>query len=237
MLALILVAASVGLSNLAASIGIGVGGVGRGTRLRVVAIFGVLEAAMPILGLVIGRSLASSIGRETKWFAAALLIAVGVYGVVQAVRAGALANIRRRPGEPSESRQHLVRQGPAWQAAAPAQAGQPAEAHRSALVSAGPGRGDRPGLLGRDGGRESVKLLVTGVALSMDNLIAGFALGAYQVNIVAGALVFGAVSIAMSLAGLEFGARLGKHAGESGELIGGVVLIGVGIAIASGALG
>jgi len=40
----------------------------------------------------------------------------------------------------------------------------------------------------------------------------------------------------MSLAGLEFGALIGNRAG-GGEFMGGVVLIGVGVAIGTGALG
>ena len=59
MLALLLVAVSLGLSNFAASIGIGVSGVDARTRLRVGVIFGVFEGAMPILGLLAGRSLAA----------------------------------------------------------------------------------------------------------------------------------------------------------------------------------
>src|SRR5580658_8685802 len=86
MLALVLVAVSVGLSNLAAAVGIGVGGVTMATRMRVVLTFGLLEAGMPIIGLLIGHSLASSIGREAKWMAAVLLAGVGGYGIVMAVR-------------------------------------------------------------------------------------------------------------------------------------------------------
>jgi manganese efflux pump family protein len=180
-LALIIVAASVGLSNMAAAIGLGAGGISRGTRLRVIVIFGVLEAGMPIVGLLLGHGLASTLGRQTKWLAAALLVAVGIYSIVQVVR---------NPGTAKES------------------------------------RSDEP-----------VKLLLTGLALSLDNLVAGFALGAYQVNVVVGAIVFGAVSVALSLAGLEFGARIGRRLGDSGELLGGVALIGVGAAIGFGALG
>ena len=47
MLPLLLVAASVGLSNLAAAIGIGFGGVTARTRIRVAVVFGVFEAGMP----------------------------------------------------------------------------------------------------------------------------------------------------------------------------------------------
>jgi putative Mn2+ efflux pump MntP len=40
----------------------------------------------------------------------------------------------------------------------------------------------------------------------------------------------------LSLAGLELGDRLGTNVGERGELIGGLVLIAVGIAVANGIL-
>ena len=39
------------------------------------------------------------------------------------------------------------------------------------------------------------------------------------------------------MAGLEFGARVGKRSGQRGEIIGGAVLIGVGVAIGAGAIG
>jgi putative Mn2+ efflux pump MntP len=55
-LALLLVALSLGLSNFAAAIGIGVTGVDAGTRLRVGLIFGISEAGMPILGLLLATA-------------------------------------------------------------------------------------------------------------------------------------------------------------------------------------
>ena len=54
MLALLLAAVPVGLSNLAAAIGIGFGGVTARTRVQVAVVFGAFEAGMPIVGLVIG---------------------------------------------------------------------------------------------------------------------------------------------------------------------------------------
>jgi manganese efflux pump family protein len=48
--------------------------------------------------------------------------------------------------------------------------------------------------------------------------------------------VIGAVSVALSLLGLELGHRLGKRTGARGEILGGLVLIGVGAAIAAGVL-
>jgi manganese efflux pump family protein len=186
MVALLLVAASLGLSNLAAAVGIGVSGVDARARLRVGVIFGIFETAMPILGLLAGRGLAATLGRAAHWIGAALLIATGVYAVIQAVRS------QRHDGAD--------------------------ETHEAGAA------------------QPTRRLLVTGLALSIDNLAVGFALGTFHVNLVVAAIVIGAVSVAMSLAGLELGRYLGARAGDRGEILGGLVLIGVGVAIAAGVL-
>ena len=85
-------------------------------------------------------------------------------------------------------------------------------------------------------GQRTGRLLVTGAALSIDNLAVGFALGTFHLNLVVAAIVIGAVSVTLSLIGLELGSRIGTRTGERGELIGGLVLIGVGAVIAAGLL-
>lgn len=80
------------------------------------------------------------------------------------------------------------------------------------------------------------KLLLVGLALSIDNLVIGFALGSEHVAVLAAGLIIAATSVSLSLVGLEFGSRIGARFGERGEMIGGVVLVGVGIAVAAGAL-
>jgi manganese efflux pump family protein len=79
-------------------------------------------------------------------------------------------------------------------------------------------------------------LLLTGLALSIDNLAVGFALGTYHVSLIVAAAVIGATSVTLSLVGLELGGRLGAGIVDRGELVGGLVLVGVGIAIAAGVL-
>src|SRR5579859_5519406 len=86
MVALLLVAASLGLSNFAAAAGIGVSGVDGRTRLRVGIVFGVFETAMPLVGLLLGRGLAGTLGRAAHWIGAGLLIVTGIYALVQAAR-------------------------------------------------------------------------------------------------------------------------------------------------------
>jgi len=58
-IALLLAAVAVGLSNLAAAIGIGVTGVNARVRLQVGLVFGVFEAGMPVVGLLIGQRFAT----------------------------------------------------------------------------------------------------------------------------------------------------------------------------------
>ncbi len=175
----LLLAVALGLSNFAAAIGIGVSGVSRNVRVRVAVVFGLFEAGMPVVGLVLGQSLASGLGQAARGLGAAALIAVGAVGLRQAWRS-----------------RGADREAPSW----------------------------------RTG-----RVLISGLALSIDNLAAGFALGAYHTSLALAAVVFGLVSVVMSLAGLELGARIGIAAGERSELIASVILIAVGAAIAAGA--
>ena len=74
------------------------------------------------------------------------------------------------------------------------------------------------------------RVVASGLALSADNLAAGFALGAYHTGLAVAATVFGVVSVIMSLAGLELGATLGAGAGDRSELVASVMLVAVGSA-------
>jgi manganese efflux pump family protein len=190
-IALFLAAVAVGLSNLAASIAIGVTGVTARTRLQVSLVFGVFESGMPIVGLLIGQRIASGLGQAVRWPGAILLMLVGAFALVRSLREG--------------------RKNPAGDAAQPAAA---------PVVP--------PSRLG--------PLLISGFVLSLDNLVVGFALGTYRVDILSGAILIGAVSVAMSLAGLELGGLLGRWAGQRSEQMSGLILILVGAAIAGGAL-
>jgi manganese efflux pump family protein len=189
-IALFLAAAAVGLSNLAAAIGIGMAGVNARVRLRVGVVFGVFEAGMPIVGLLIGRGLATEVGVVVRWPGAILLMLIGGLGVVRSVRA-------RRPGPSSP------------------------DAQADMVI--------RPG--------GTIRLLLSGLVLSLDNLVIGFALGTYGTSVAVGATVIGAVSVGLSLAGLELGRLLGRWAGRRSDQMSGLILILVGAALAGGAFG
>jgi putative Mn2+ efflux pump MntP len=65
-LTLILAALAVGLGNFGASVGIGMSGANKATRIRVGLVFGVFEAGMPLVGLLAGRgSVAGSYSRHS----------------------------------------------------------------------------------------------------------------------------------------------------------------------------
>ena len=179
MFALVLAAVSVGLSNFAAAVAIGVSGVDARTRLEVGIVFGAFEVGSPIVGLALGNSLSHELGGSARWLGGGLLVAAGLYGLV--------TGRRRSEDEPA--------------------------------ASAGMSRG---------------RLVLTGAALSIDNLVIGFALGAYHVSVVVAALVIGVISVGLSLIGLELGSRIGARTGDLAEVVGSVVLMAVGAAIAAG---
>ncbi len=172
-LALLLVAGSLGLDNFAASIAIGLSGVDQTLRVRIALAFGLFEALMPAIGLLLGRQLSGTLGDWAHVIGGLLLITVGIQTVVAGVRSSAMG-----------------------------------------LADAGLGR-----------------ILALAAGLSIDNLIVGFALGAYRAPLVLSIAIIAGVSVGLSLVGLELGAKLGTRVEHRSELLSGVVLISVGAAI------
>lgn len=177
MLALLLVALSVGLDNFGASTALGLGGVDGNLRLRVAAIFGVFEGGVPVVGVLAGHAVSRRLGAGAPVLAGTLLGLMGLYTVMSEL----VGN--RRPAR---------------------------------ATNAG-----------------TTRLLVLGAVLSVDNLVIGFALGAKPVSLALAAVVIAVVSVALSLLGLELGERVGPRLGTRGELLGGVLLVAVGVAVAT----
>jgi manganese efflux pump family protein len=74
-------------------------------------------------------------------------------------------------------------------------------------------------------------LLVLSVATSIDALAAGLSFALLDVAITAPVLIIGAVTFCMSLAGVAIGARGGHLFEKKIEVLGGVILIGIGLKI------
>ncbi|HYM66087.1 MAG TPA: manganese efflux pump MntP family protein [Patescibacteria group bacterium] len=182
-LSLLLVSVSVGLSNFAGAIGIGLSGIDSRTRLRVGLAFGLFEAVMPLLGLLLGDAVHNFFGHYAKYIGGGILVLTGAYTIWQ----GRRTETEKAPPKPQ--------------------------------------------------GLRTRHLMFTALALSIDNLAVGFALAIYHIQIVLAAATMGAVSVAMSLAGLELGKRLGERVEAWSEELSGGVLILVGVAIAAGILG
>jgi len=159
LLSLLLVSVSVGLSNFAGAMGIGLSGISVRTRIRVGIAFGFFEALMPVLGLLLGEAVAGFFGHYGKYVGGAILILTGAYTIIQA---------RKTANEQKGRMPRSVRMQ---------------------------------------------SLIITALALSIDNLAVGFALAVYHVDIVLAAVTFGVVSIIMSLLGLGAGAPSGQARG------------------------
>jgi putative Mn2+ efflux pump MntP len=179
-LALVLSAFAVGLDNFAAAIGIGIAGVDARIRVRVAVIFGFFEAAMPLVGLLVGHGSAHSLGQATRYVGGGLLAAAGLWSLLQARR----TNIADHANDDVRNAPHDI--GP---------------------------------------------LLVTGLALSIDNLVIGFGLGVTNTPLLASLLVFAVVSVGLTLAGLELGRTIGARMQGQADWVAGVVLIVVGVLI------
>lgn len=77
----------------------------------------------------------------------------------------------------------------------------------------------------------SKKLLLTGLALSIDNLVIGFSLGTADVALVGAVISIGVMSVLLSLIGLEIGNRLKASVSGYSELFSGGILVIVGLAV------
>ncbi len=99
MLKLIALIVPLGLDSFAVAAALGIAGVSGRDRLRVSALFGAFEAAMPLLGFAIGAPIGHAIGADADYVAVALLAGVGLYMLLaedeqgEARRAGELTRL------------------------------------------------------------------------------------------------------------------------------------------------
>ncbi len=74
-------------------------------------------------------------------------------------------------------------------------------------------------------------VIVRSVATSIDALAAGMSMAFIGVSIYLPSVVIGIVAAVMTAIGIRFGSRLGRRGGRWAEVLGGVVLIGIGLQI------
>ncbi len=91
-------------------------------------------------------------------------------------------------------------------------------------------------LFGRKDGRRTnghnlATLLVLSVATSIDALAVGISFSLLDIDIILPACIIGIVTFLISLAGVVIGRKAGHHLESKAEVLGGVILIGIGLKI------
>lgn len=74
-------------------------------------------------------------------------------------------------------------------------------------------------------------LVMLSIATSIDALAVGLSLALLDVNVLWSALLIGGVSAILSLVGLHLGNQLGLRFGKSMEILGGIILLGIGLRV------
>jgi putative Mn2+ efflux pump MntP len=78
---------------------------------------------------------------------------------------------------------------------------------------------------------KGLTLLMLAVATSIDALAVGLSFAFLKIAIFYASILIGIVAFAMTLVGMVFGNKLGELFGKRAEMIGGLVLIGIGVKI------
>ena len=86
MLALLLVSPLLGVDNLAAAASLGLAGWSWRACLRVCAVFGGYAAVAPLVGLLLGESVAAGIGSSSRFLGGGVLVVLGLLRLVTALR-------------------------------------------------------------------------------------------------------------------------------------------------------
>lgn len=79
-------------------------------------------------------------------------------------------------------------------------------------------------------------LILLSIAVSIDAFAVGLSLGLLSISVWYPALVIGVVTAALSLAGLRIGTSFGMRFGPAVQILGGVILIGIGVRLVAAAL-
>jgi len=74
-------------------------------------------------------------------------------------------------------------------------------------------------------------LVLLSIATSIDALAVGLSLAMADTSILTASLIIGFVSFALAIAGYLLGSRLGERFGKHMELLGGLILVGIGIKV------
>ncbi|MHB8510054.1 MAG: manganese efflux pump MntP [Candidatus Dormibacteria bacterium] len=77
---------SASLSNFGGAIGLGVLPLERRHKVEIIATFLAMEIVMPVAGIAVGSRVAGAVGARAKFFSGLVLIAIGLYTIVETRR-------------------------------------------------------------------------------------------------------------------------------------------------------
>lgn len=192
---------------------------------RVAAVFGVFQGLMPVIGWALGSRFSGAIVELAPWIAFVLLLGVGGHMLYEALH----GDDDGPADEPSAPDAPIV-------AGAPSELSAPIGARpRSSggAVAVAVSASTAPTLTADE--RRPVlslrMLLVLGVATSIDALAVGVTFAVLDVAIVPAVLLLAGTTFVLAGLGVRLGARVGHRLGSRAEIIGGIVLIGIGLKI------
>jgi putative Mn2+ efflux pump MntP len=145
------------------------------SALRIALAFGLFQGAMPVIGWLLGTSLAGYIAPVDHWVAFVLLLLIGGKMIWEATR----------PGDGNE----------------------------------------------RTGRLRTRELVALAVATSVDALAVGLSFAFLDVPIGPAALLIGGITAGLAFVGVLLGHRAGVRWRAPAEIVGGVVLVGMGVKI------
>ena len=177
-LTILLIAVGLALDTLAVAIAVSLvlGGASPRQVFRLAFHCGLLQALMPILGWLAGRSLGPVLAGWHDWAAFALLVFIGSKAIYEATSGAA-----RTADRPDPTR--------------------------------------------------GLSLVILSFATSIDALAVGVSLAMLDVTIWYPSVVIGCVTCALTAAGMLLGKHLGPRFGTRVEMLGGLILIGIGVKI------
>lgn len=177
-LTVLLIAVSVSLDCFAVAIAgsVAIPGVTHRQILRVSFAFGLFQAAMLVIGWLLGQTIVDIIESFAHWLAFGLLVLVGVRMIKESFESG-----------DDERRRTDITRGFA--------------------------------------------LLSLSIATSIDSLAVGLSLAFLESRLLVAAIAIGSVAFLFTGFGFYFGKRLGSILGRWADVVGGIVLIGLGIRI------
>ena len=202
---------------------------GRLRQLRIAVVFAIFEAVMPVMGVFIGRALATAVGGRAHVIGVVILAATGLYSLLKRdndAKDEAAASAAIASSASSASAAVIASSAATVSSASSASdltstSKVDLNARSEVFTAAEDGKSRRGARLSR----QSMKTLFYAVVLSLDNLAVGFSLGLFSVPVGMAALVFGSVSLVLTFIGLEVGRLLRRRMTLSADRFAGAVLL------------